>query len=228
MKFNDRRAPYCQYVDELKRMDIQTEDFLEHFPAFVGHMTLHRILTLYELYKQTAEIAGHIAEVGVFKGAISLLFAKLVSIFESESLTLVHGFDWFKGNVPTQNDSDLLVKGGYKAEYDDVINLTQLQNLDHILKIHKLDVSLDLGEFFSRHSHLRFKLVFLDAGLYEVVKACVKHFYDRLTPGGIMILDQFSHEQSPGEALAITQSLPHAKIKTIPNSWMPNAYIVKE
>lgn len=157
-----------------------------------------------------------------------MLFAKLVSLYEHESLTLVHGFDWFEGNSPAQNDSDLLVKGGYKAEYEDVIRLIQLQKLDHILKIHKIDLSRDLEKFFSDHEHLRFRLVFLDAGLYEVVKPCVRHFYDRLTPGGIMVFDQFSHEQSPGETLAVTQVLPHVKIKTIPNSWMPNAYIVKE
>jgi hypothetical protein len=228
MKFSGRREPFYQYIDALKKMDVQTEDYLEHFPAFVGHMSLHRVLTLYNFYRQTLDVAGHIAEVGVFKGAISILFAKLVLIHEHESLTMVHGFDWFEGNRPTKEDSSLLVKGGYKADYEDVINLIKLQGLDHILKIHKIDVAKELEKFFRTNDHLRFKLVFLDAGLYKVVKACVTHFYDRLTPGGIMVFDQFNHEQSPGETLAITQSLPNAKIKTIPNSWMPNAYIVKE
>jgi len=228
MKFNSRRGPYYQYVDALKNIEVQIEDLLEHFPAFVGHMTLHRVFTLYEFYKKTADIAGHIAEVGVYKGAISMLFAKLVSLYEHQSLTLVHGFDWFEGNSPSREDSSLLVKGGYRAAYDDVVHLIKLQRLEHILKIHKIDVSQELDNFFSVNNHLRFKLVFLDAGLYQVVKACVRHFYDRLTPGGIMVLDQFSHEQSPGETLAITEALPHARIKTIPNSWMPNAYIVKE
>lgn len=228
MKFNARRGSFYQYIDALKKMEVQPEDFLEHFPAFVGHMTLHRVLTLYEFYKKTLEVAGHIAEVGVFKGAISILFAKLVSIYEHESLTMVHGFDWFEGNDPKKEDSKLLVKGGYKAVYEDVINLIKLQRLDHVLKIHKIDVSLELDDFFKTHKHLRFKLVFLDAGLYNVVKGCLEHFYDRLTPGGIMVFDQFNHEQSPGETLAITQTLSNARIRTIPNSWMPNAYIVKE
>jgi len=228
MKFNGRRDQFYRYIDALKKLEVQTEDYLEHFPAFVGHMSLHRVLTLYDFYRRTLDVAGHIAEVGVFKGAISILFAKLVLIHEHESLTMVHGFDWFEGNRPTKEDSSLLVKGGYKAVYEDVANLISLQQLDHILKIHKIDVSTELGKFFKTNNHLRFKLVFLDAGLYNVVKACIGHFYDRLTPGGIMVFDQFNHEQSPGETLAITQLLPNAKIKSIPNSWMPNAYIVKE
>jgi hypothetical protein len=42
-----------------------------------------------------------------------------------------------------------------------------------------------------------------------------------------MIFDQYSCEFAKGETLAINELLPNAKINTIPNSWMPNAYIIK-
>jgi hypothetical protein len=45
----------------------------------------------------TQSIAGHIADVGTYKGASALLFAKLMKIHNPESLWQVHGFDWFKG-----------------------------------------------------------------------------------------------------------------------------------
>jgi len=45
-------------------------------------MSLNRIITLYEIYKKTLGLNGHIAELGVYKGSGSLLFAKLVKIFE--------------------------------------------------------------------------------------------------------------------------------------------------
>ncbi|MCB9188190.1 MAG: hypothetical protein H6599_02800 [Flavobacteriales bacterium] len=35
-------------------------------------------------------------------------------------------------------------------------------------------------------------------------------------------------ELGPGETLAVCELLPGVKIKTLPNSWMPNAYAVKE
>ena len=170
------------------------EDFLQDFIAYVGHMSLNCVLTIYELYKKTLGLAGHIADVGVYKGASSLLFAKLIKIFEPESLTLCHGFDWFQGMAPTEKDSKLLSDGGYKTDYENIIDLVEKQNFSHILKIHKLNLLTDCPEFFDEHNHLAFKLVMMDAGTYDVMKTSIPFFWERLIPGGIMIFDQFSHE----------------------------------
>jgi len=228
VKFSGRRDKYNKSLKALEALDIPFEDLLHHYPAYVGDLTLSRFLTLYELYKMTENISGHIAEAGVFKGAGSIYFAKLVKLFESNSLTMVHGFDWFEGNDPRENDSDNIIKGGYKASFDEVVELVKIQGLDHILKIHKVDLVNDLELFFNDNKHLRFKLVFLDAGLYDVVSSCIKQFYDRMTTGGIMVFDQYNHELSPGETMAVDENLKHIKIRTLPNAWMPNAYIIKE
>lgn len=228
-KFDSRRNDFYQYREHLEKQDISMDDFLEHFTAYVGHMSLNRTFTLYELYKKVQHVAGHIAEVGVYKGAGSLLFAKLVKIFESESLTQVHGFDWFQGtkNI-SEEDSSLVPEGGYKSEYSELMDIIKLQQLDSIVRIHNFDLTKKLTHFFDKHKHLQFKMVFLDAGFYEVMKACIPLFWERLTPGGIMIFDQFNHELAPGETLAIRELLPDQQIKTIPNSWMPNAYVIKQ
>jgi len=97
IKFEHRRKDFYEYRDFLNKQNIPTSDLLEHITAYAGHMSLNRIFTLYELYKKVQNVAGHIAEVGVYKGAGTILFAKLVQIFESEALTQVHGFDWFEG-----------------------------------------------------------------------------------------------------------------------------------
>jgi hypothetical protein len=49
-----------------------------------------------------------------------------------------------------------------------------------------------------------------------------------LNIGGIMIFDQYAHEFAPGECGALHEILPNAAVRTIPNSWMPNAYVIKE
>ena len=41
------------------------------------------------------------------------------------------------------------------------------------------------------------KLVFLDCGLYYVVSESLKHFWDRITPDGILILEHYSFELTP-------------------------------
>ena len=222
VKFNHRRDEFYDYVNHIKQKDIPFEDFLYNFTSYVGHMSLNRVLTLYELYKKSQTVAGHVADVGVYKGASSFLFAKLIKIYESEALTLCHGFDWFQGQVVGEKDSKLTLDAGYKSNYDDILELVKMQGMDNILKIHNLDLRVDTPRFFEENSHLRFKLVNMDCGKYDVVKASLPFFWERLNKGGAMIFDQ-----APGETAAIHECLPDIAIKTIPNSWTPTAYIVK-
>jgi len=227
MRFDARRDKYYSLLQEFKKMDIPVQDLVENFTCFTGHMSLSRYLGLYEIYKQTLGVAGHIAEVGTYKGSALFLFAKLVKIFESESLTQVHGFDWFQGMG--EDSIEVKVKGGsYKADEATVRKLIQIQDLSNVAFVHKMDVTKELKLFLEKNKHLQFKVVFLDAGLYEVVKVCLPLFWERLTPGGILILDQYNHELSPGETMAVREILPNAKVRTMPNIWMPTAYIVKE
>jgi hypothetical protein len=189
-------------------------------------MTLARFLSLYEAYKMTLHVAGHIAEVGIYKGTVSLLFAKLTKIFEPLSLTLVHGFDWFKGAKVTKEEK-YVADGECQADYDLIMQLIQSQGLDKIVHIHNFDITKDLGRFFDENHHIQFKLVFLDCGLYDVVRCSLKHFWPRITSGGIMIFDHYSHEFAPGEIRAIREFMPNAKIRTFPFGWMPTAYVEK-
>jgi hypothetical protein len=225
-KFSERKAPYCAGLDEIFSLGYTQEDLIHHFPSFVGHMTLSRFIVLYELYKMTLGVAGHIAEAGVYKGAGTLFFAKLAQIFEPESLTLVHGFDWFEGSKLTAEEPNI-VEGSYKEDYPRLMRLIRAQKLDHIVRIHKLDLRTDLASFFGENNYMQFKLVFLDAGQYEIVRNCLEHFWPRLTSGGVLIFDQFNHELSPGETRAIKEFMPDARIQTFPFGWMPTAYVVK-
>jgi hypothetical protein len=96
------------------------------------------------------------------------------------------------------------------------------------LHLHNLDASKDLPAFFEQHVHLQFKLAFIDCGIYNVVSECLKHFWNRLTPGGMLLLDHYSFELAPGEMRAIRDILPHVKWKQFPFGWMPCAYAIKE
>ena len=230
VKFDHRRKDFYKYLDYLKTKNFKIDDFLEHYTAYAGHMALNRIFTMYEYYKMVKEVAGHVSEIGVYKGAGTMLFAKMIKIFENESLTQVHGFDWFKGTGSAgKNDSDLVPEGSYKSSHSDLIELIKLQKLDHIVRIHNIDLTTNkLKNFFDKFKHIQFKLVFMDAGRYDIMKNCIPLFWSRLSRGGIMVFDQYNHELGPGETLSVRELLPNAKVKTLPNSWMPNAYVVKD
>ncbi len=225
-KFDYLKPAYAKGLDQILALGFDTTDYIHHFPAFVGHLTLARFLSLYEAYKLTLGVAGHIAEIGVFKGAGSLFFAKLTKLFEPESLTLVHGFDWFQGARVTEEESHV-TQGECREDYGRVMQLIRAQGLDNVVHIHNLDVTKDLDRFFDENPHLQFKLIFLDCGLYDVVRSGLKHFWPRLTSGGVMLFDHFNHEVAPGETRAIKEFMPDAKIRTFSFGWMPTAYVVK-
>ena len=225
-KFSSRKEPYYKSLERIISLGFSEEDYIHHFPSFAGHMTISRFIGLYELYKMTLGVAGHIAEVGVYKAAGTLFFAKLTQIFEPGSLTLVHGFDWFEGAKTTDEEPNVL-DGAYKEDYERITELVKLQELDNIVHIHKIDVAKELDEFFEKNKYMQFKFIFLDCGVYDVVMSALRNFWPRLTSGGVMVFDQFNHELSPGETRAIKEFMPDAKIQTLPYGWMPTAYIVK-
>jgi hypothetical protein len=225
-KHTHLREPYYIGLQKIIDLNYTKEDLIHHFPAFAGHQTIIRFLSLYELYKMTNGVAGHIAEMGVYKASGTLLFAKLLQIFEPNSLTQVHGFDWFKGNVPTPEEPNVHI-GSYNEPLERVERLVDSQGLSHVIKLHDLDLTKDLPNFLSSVPHLRFKLVFADAGIYDVVREIILNIWPRISKGGILILDQYNFDLAPGETRAVNELLPDAEIRTFPWGWMPTAYIVK-
>lgn len=226
VKYAAKRAKYHDNLAKILDLGYEKEDFIHYFPAFAGDMTILRNLTLYEFYKSTLGIAGHIAEIGVYKGASSILFGKLVQMLEPNSLTMVHGFDWFKGTdaVP---ENPLQVQGGNLEDETRLRELIRLQELDGTVKVHNLNVETDLHKFFQQHPHLQFKLVFLDSGTYECTSAAIRAFWPRLAVGGVMIFDQYNNEVSPGETRAVQELLPNVQVKQMKDAWMPASYVVK-
>jgi hypothetical protein len=78
-------------------MQIWTKaDYINYFPAFARHLTVARFSSLFEASKMSLKVSRHIVEIGFYQGIGSLLFSKLVKIFKPNTLTLLHGFDWFE------------------------------------------------------------------------------------------------------------------------------------
>lgn len=199
-------------------------DFYEYFPCFLGAGPIGRYLSLYECYKQTLGVAGHIAEVGVYRGAVSLLFTKLMLLYEPNATTQVHGFDMYERAVPSTRGKGF----SFVETYQRVKTLIENQGLQGHCLLHDVNAIDELPGFFEQAPHLQFKLVFLDAGDYGIVSSCLREFWPRLTTGGIIIFDQFNHEAAPGETRAVKEFLPPGTaIRTFPNGWMPSAYVVK-
>jgi len=226
-KFAHRREPYWRGIQTILGMGIDPADLIHHAPAFAGHVSIARFLALYEAYKMALPYLGHIAEAGIWKGTCTLYFAKLTQLFEPESMTQVHGFDWFRGARAEGKDAEIVFPGAYQSSLEWVRKLVEAQSLDNIVRLHDMDLSTELPAFFERYPHLQFKLVFLDCGYYDVMKECIREFWPRMTTGGVLVLDNLNHETAPGETHALREMLPDRPIRTFGFAFQPTGYIVK-
>ena len=139
-------------------------------------------LQLYMAVKQTAKLAGDIAEVGVFKGGSAKL------ICEAKGSRKLHLFDTFEGlPASSENDSkNQYHEKQYAASYESV--KSYLQNYPNVY--------LYKGLFPSTAGPIEnesFSFVHLDVDLYEATLACIEFFYPRMSKGGVIISHDYAY-----------------------------------
>jgi hypothetical protein len=227
-KFKDIDYEFHHSVEEMLKLNIPTIDFIHQFPIFTGHVNIGRYLFFYDLYKQCYKLSGHIADVGSWKGASFFFMAKLVRLFEQYNTTQVHGFDWFKGMKPDNVKDDTRYEGKYSAEYRTVLKLIELQKLHDVAIMHRLNLVTELGDFFKKHPHLRFKMVFIDCGVADVLENSLRYFWPRVVPRGVLIMDHYNVETSPHESALFEKHIGDHPILQMPFNRQPTAYVMKE
>lgn len=176
-------------------------------PSPLGTANINIILALLE---RTASIAGDIAECGVFRGAT--LVPTALTIKRRGLAKRVHGFDSFEG-FDDAIDRDLALggaddgdkrRGGFShTSYQMVASKVLRLGLADIVQLHR-------GYFrdtLHKSAHLRFSFVHLDCDIYDSYRECLEFFYPRLTPGGIILLDEYNDPPWPGCNMAVDEFL---------------------
>lgn len=226
-KFQDIDAQYFQFLDGLLASHPDPIDLIHQFPAYVGSVNLGRFLFLYEMYKKVRNLAGHVGELGVYKGATFLFLAKLIRLFETHSTTQAHGFDWFKGMVDNKAESPQ-TGTRYVGDYEQLKGLIEAQHLQDVAILHRLDLITQSQPFLQQHPHLRFKLLFIDCGLPQALSAALTHFWPRLVRGGILVMDHYNLECASSESDLVDKIVGTNRIRKLPFNRQPTAYVVKK
>jgi hypothetical protein len=225
-KFKEVDDKYFEYIDELMNWNIPAKDLIFQFPAYVGYVNLARFLFFYDLYKKTINLNGHIADVGTWKGASFLFMAKMVKLFEPYNTTQVYAFDWFQGMDPGKDD-DKAQAGNYRADFDSLNKLVELQGLSDIAIINKMDVITELAPYFEDRPWMRFKFVFIDCGIEGVLESSMANFWPRLVNGGVLVLDHYNSEASPTESRILEKYIGNLPILQAPFNRQPTCFVVK-
>jgi len=163
----------------------------------------------YKLFEKSIQIEGDIVECGVFKGASFSRFAMYRKIHHLENKKLI-GFDAF-GNFPeTEYEEDKHLREKFISGAGvEGISREQLHEVllnkecDKSINLIEGDITDTVPEFVHDNLNTKISLLNLDVDIYEPTVTILKYLYPLITPGGVMILDDYG--SFPGETKAVDE-----------------------
>ena len=195
---------------------------------------LRKILVRAHLFQKITSIPGAIIEAGVFKGAGWFFWLKMIDIYLRDQGRWVYGFDTFEGFSTKLLDYEKLSAksfvneaaflGASPEQLEELANASGFQNG----KLIKGEVRNTIPDFCHKNKGLRIALVNLDFDTYEGTKIALNYFGEMISPGGIIILDEYG-KPGWGESQAVDEFLSETpwQMKSVPFSDQPSAYLIK-
>ena len=179
--------------------------FSDLYRHFVHESSTHNCGDLGRLYMLLLNVArvlkenipGDIAEIGVYKGNTARILAEAVRAGGRR----LYLFDTFGGFDPADlNDSHRPSLAFSDTSLDMVKTFIGADSVEYI--VGRFPDSLSTIEMPDR-----FAIVHLDCDLYQPTAAGISYFYPRLSPGGLLILHDYSSGHWRGCAQAIDEFL---------------------
>ena len=218
------------------------QELYDNFNNFIfSHdiKVLGKLLHRFRYFELTKHLAGDIVELGVFKGSGMATFIKFLEIFCTHSNKKVIGFDIFdaENKIIDNFENGDTMRTVYNKVTNDELSLDRIKN--KLLNINndnskfilvKGDVCITSKTFVTENPGFRISLLYIDLDLNEPVYESLKHFWDRILPGGYIIFDEYEYHKFD-ESNGVDRFLKDFNIKyeVVSTNWMaPSAYIIKK
>ena len=233
-------------VDHCEKYNVDALDAVKIFPILARRQWLKRFLAHTELFKLTLEVPGDIAELGVFRGAGLFTWANLLEAYcIGDRTKTVYGFDNWRGftHVAAEDGATLpdihKTEGGFSPErfLEELKDAIDIFDDDRFIpwkpriKSVEGDIENTAPTFVAANPGVRFSLIHFDCDMYGPTKAALNHFWPLLSRGGLLLFDEYSIPDWPGETKAVDEFLldkPGLKLKTLPWNNVPAGYLIKE
>jgi hypothetical protein len=184
-------------TDTILGFDVASRwDYENGFYLTCDASRISKVLVHYELYKSIVGLPGEVVECGVFKGASFLRFASFRESLESQAFRKLIGFDAF-GTFPPSGDSE---DRAFAAKHDaaagrgisvDELNLALQNKAISNTDLVQGDILKTLPAYLERNPALRVALLHIDVDIYEPTKVILDCLYERVVPGGVIVLDDY-------------------------------------
>jgi hypothetical protein len=157
---------------------------------------------LWQSVRNVADVPGAVVEIGSFRGGSAYFLADAFLTMTGDEAPM-HVFDTFEGHpAPAVTEHDPFhTAGRFSAtDYDDVrAYLSRFQQLT----VHKGDVSLLLPGV----ADASYRLAHIDTDLYQPTIDCLDYFGGRMSPGGVIVVDDYESLKCPGVPKAVFEYL---------------------
>lgn len=227
-----------------KKYKISSEEALYNFPIYARRQDLKRFVSHLEIFKKILKVPGDIIEFGVFRGTSLMTFANLLETYSIGSRTKrVFGFDNWKGFQSFDKKDGVSIKKlakklkNYSPEkyFNELQDAIKIFDSDRFVGWKKRvtliegPVETTLKKFLKKNPGIRFSLVHFDMDLYKPTKIALNLIWDRVCKGGMILFDEYSIENYPGETKAVDEFLKNKREKLECSEWTntPAAFLKK-
>lgn len=215
-----------ELVEYLLNAPIPKNQLLQNLGLFVDSKHLSRILLMDFLFRQIVDVHGHILEFGTRWGQNAALFSALRGIYDPfnrhRQIVVFDTFTGFPSVVDEDGSHEMMEKGALSTteEYPEFLSKVlsvheSLNPLSHIKKfeICQGDATVEVEEYFKRHPETIIALAFFDFDLYAPTKKVLEDIAPRLVKGSVVAFDELNDPDSPGETLALMDTLGLANVR---------------
>ena len=174
-------------------------DIADQWPLYAGAQNIDRYLYLADLLRQVQDVPGDVAEFGCWRGATTSLFAKRLR----RTSKTVYAFDSFQGfDEAMQREKGL--RSGYKGSRAELEAQLEIAGVRDGVVIVEGDICETLK---TMDPPMRLSFALMDCDVYEPTAAALAWVHKRLSPGGIILFDQYGDPAWPGETQAADEFL---------------------
>jgi len=215
------------FVKHFRNCPLPDDEILQNLGLFLNSKNLSRILFFDYIYRQIVDIPGTIIEFGTRWGQNISLFAALRGIYEPfYRHRKIIGFDTFTGfpsigehdnkEFPAIREGGLACTENYVEYLEKVMEYQEQDNpMSHIrrFEIRAGDAIVEIAKYLEEYPAMIVALAFFDFDLYEPTKKCLEAIKPHLTRGSVLVFDELSDHDSPGETLALEEVFGVIQVK---------------
>jgi O-methyltransferase len=193
------QLPMQKYRKVKRMMEFRPdpEFFAAADAVLAGERTLlgyDRLYVFWQAIRNLDGVPGNAAEIGTYKGGSAYFIGAAFRALQKIDVRL-DVFDTFAGHPEgalSEQDTRHREAGVFdETSYEDVREYLSPFTNTHV---HKGDILLALPGL----PEAVYRFVHIDTDLYLPTKACLEYFGARLSPGGVIVVDDYSSKTCPG------------------------------